>query len=133
MTIIIDKTLSDRKSSEKPEAKFRAEAAPIALPKQAAEQLASCWSPPLPAPGHTVEITLRFGFNSRGSVLWSPRITHVKAGQGVSAADLRASILTAVKACTPLHFTALMAKDIPGEPISVRFIGRRDDATGKPQ
>ncbi len=131
MTITVDKELSDKKSSGKPEADSRSDSPPIALPKQAAERLASCWSPPLPQPGRTVEITLRFGFNSSGSVLWPPRITYVKAEQGVSAEDLRASILEAVKACTPLRFTAVMAKNIPGEPISVHFIGWRDDATGK--
>ncbi len=134
MTITIDKALSAKPESKpqagKPDGQSQRDDKPIALPRQAARQLANCWSPPLPPRGDTVEVTLRFGFNSGGSVLWPPRITYVKAGRGASAEAVRASILEAVKACTPLHFTALMARDIPGEPISVHFIGRRDDETG---
>jgi hypothetical protein len=120
MVITIDKTLPAQQENDP-----KKSSAPIRLPKQAAQQLASCWSPPLPAQGETVEVTLRFGFNRSGAVLWPPRITYLKAGQGMSAADVRDSIFTAFKACTPLRFTDAMAANIPGEPFAVRFIGRR--------
>jgi hypothetical protein len=118
------------KTSE-PEAKSSSRE--IALPKQAAQQLADCWSPPLPRRGDTVEITLRFGFNSKGEVLWPPRVTYVKLGPGMSGDVVRASILDAVKACTPLHFSPAMAANIPGEPLSVRFIGRREEERREPK
>jgi hypothetical protein len=122
MVITVEKDLSGKADTNS-----ETKQSPIARPRQAAERLAQCWSPPEPAPGETVEITLRFGFNSKGEVLSSPRITYVKAGTGVDAEAVRKSILEAVKSCTPLHFTATMAANIPGEPLAVRFIGRRRD------
>jgi hypothetical protein len=123
---------SDSKSSEPdPGSDSKSHAREIALPRQAAQQLADCWSPPLPPRGDTVEVTLRFGFNRSGAVLWPPRITYVKLGPGMTGDVVRASILDAIKACTPLHFTPAMAANIPGEPLSVRFIGRREDETGE--
>jgi hypothetical protein len=122
MTITINKTFSDRNDDHPPQAPK-----PITLPRQAAQQLAACWAPPVPERGDTVEVTLRFGFNSSGSVLWPPRITYLKPGQGASAEEVRDSILAALKACTPLHFSASMAASMPGYPLSVRFIGRRGE------
>jgi hypothetical protein len=98
---------------------------PINRPKQAAEELAACWSPPIPPKGETVEITLRFSFNNRGGVLGAPRVTYVKAPKGSSAEAVRESILDAIKTCSPLRFTRSMATSAPGYPLSVRFIGRR--------
>ena len=60
-------------------------------------------------------------------MLWPPRITYLKPGQGASAEEVRDSILAALKACTPLHFSASMAASMPGYPLSVRFIGRRGE------
>ena len=62
---------------------------PINRPKQAADQLAACWSPPIPPKGDTVEITLRFAFNNRGGVVGAPRVTYVKAPKGSSAEAVR--------------------------------------------
>jgi hypothetical protein len=97
----------------------------IDRPKQAAEQLAACWSPPLPQAGDTVEVTIRFAFNGVGGVIGMPQITYVKAGSGMTADEVRRSILSAVKDCTPLRFTKSMAASAPGYPLAVRFIGRR--------
>jgi hypothetical protein len=120
MAITIDKTLPDRT------AKDRRDAAPtIGLPRQAAQQLAACWAPPVPRHGDTVEVTLRFGFDRSGSVQWPPRITYLKPGEGMSAEEVRESIFSALKACTPLHFSESMAASMPGYPLSVRFVGRR--------
>jgi hypothetical protein len=122
MAITIDKTLPDKTDAD------RRQAPPtIGVPRQAAQQLAACWAPPVPQRGDTVEVTLRFGFNRSGSVQWPPRVTYLKPGQGMSAGDVRESILAAFKACTPLHFTDSMAASMPGYPLSVRFIGRRGD------
>ena len=129
MVITITKILS-----EAPKTHPKSDDAPakstISRPRQAAERLAACWSPPIPPHGDTVEITIRFGFDSSGLVRGSPRITYVKAAPGMSDAQVRESIAAAIKACTPLHFTAAMAAAAPGYPMAVRFIGRRADENG---
>ncbi len=100
--------------------------APIDRPIQAVKQLATCWSPPLPQKGETVEATIRFSFNSRGMVIGgAPRVTYVKPAAGMSADEVRQSILAAVKDCTPIRFSASMAESMPGYPLSVRFVGQR--------
>ncbi|MGP0106192.1 hypothetical protein [Rhodoblastus sp.] len=100
----------------------------IERPVQAAARLAACWSPPLPQKGETVEATIRFSFNSRGTVIGgAPRVTYVKPGAGQSAEDVRNSILSAVRDCAPLRFSASMAASAPGYPLSIRFIGQRPD------
>ena len=127
MAITVNKTLSAKQETENQPTRDRPSAPTISRPKQAAEQLATCWRPPLPERGDTVEATLRFGFDKKGDVLWPPHVTYVKAAQGTSAQDVRASILAAFKACTPLKFTDSMAASMPGYPLAVRFIGRRED------
>ncbi|MCW2274054.1 hypothetical protein GJ654_06425 [Rhodoblastus acidophilus] len=98
----------------------------IGRPRQAVDHLATCWSPPLPPKGETVEITIKFSFNSRGEVSGTPRTTYVKAS-GSSRDAVRASILDAIKTCSPLNFSKSMAASAAGYPITVRFIGRRAD------
>jgi hypothetical protein len=122
MAITVTKALS-----EKFEPSAKPSPLPINNPRQAAHEISVCWNPPLPARGETVEVTIRFGFSKNGTVVWPPRITYLKAPQGASMEVLRASILDAIKSCTPLPFTASMAANMPGYPLSVRFIGRRAD------
>ena len=122
MAITVTKALS-----EKFEPSAKPSPLPINNPRQAAHEISICWNPPLPARGETVEVTIRFSFSKSGTVVWPPRITYLKATQGASMEVLRASILDAIKACTPLPFTASMAANMPGYPLSVRFIGRRAD------
>lgn len=122
LMITIAKTLLERPETE------GAPAPPtIDRPRQAAERLAACWSPPLPPQGATVEITIRLGFNNRGEIMAPPRITYVKAPHGTSVEDVRASIYAAIKACTPLRFSAAMANGMPGNPVAVQFVGRRNE------
>lgn len=121
MAITVEKTLhADREDDG------GAQSSPlIERPKQAAERLAACWSPPLPKPGETVEITIRFSFNGLGGVVGAPRVTYVKPGREMSVEDVRESIISAIKNCTPLHFSKSMAASAPGYPLAVRFVGRR--------
>jgi hypothetical protein len=130
MVITITKILSEDAKTLPKSDDAPSSTATISRPRQAAEQIAACWSPPFPPSGDTVEITIRFGFDSRGLVQGSPRITYVKAAPGMSDEAVRDSIGAAIKACTPLHFTAAMAAAVPGYPYSVRFIGRRADENG---
>jgi hypothetical protein len=129
MVITITKILSEDPNTH-PKSDDAPAKSTISRPRQAAEQIAACWSPPVPPSGETVEITIRFGFDSRGLVRGSPRITYVKAAPGMSDEAVRDSIGAAIKACTPMHFTAAMAAAISGYPYSVRFIGRRADESG---
>jgi hypothetical protein len=127
MVMTITKILSDKPGNDP-----NHPAPSIARPRQAADQLAACWSPPVPPRGDTVEITVRFGFDKSGSVIGAPRVTYVKPAPGISDEQVRNSLEAAIKACTPMHFTAAMAAAIPGYPLSVRFIGRRSDEKPTP-
>jgi hypothetical protein len=127
MVMTITKILSDKPAND-----ITQPAPSIARPRQAADQLAACWSPPVPPRGDTVEITVRFGFDKSGSVIGAPRVTYVKPAPGISDEQVRDSLKAAIKACTPMHFTAAMAAAIPGYPLSVRFIGRRSDEKPTP-
>lgn len=120
MTITVRKMLRERDDGA-------ARSSPlIERPVQAAAQLAACWSPPLPPEGETVAATIRFSFNRRGTIIGgAPRVTYLKAAAGQSAEKVRASILAAVRDCTPLRFSASMAESAPGYPLSIRFIGQR--------
>jgi hypothetical protein len=120
MVMTIDKTLSDQDRPEDARSSSL-----ITRPIEAARALAKCWAPPIPAKGETVEVTIRFGFDSGGLVRWPPRVTYVKAAEGMSQDVVRTSILDALKACTPLNFTKSMAASAPGYPLTIRFIGRR--------
>jgi hypothetical protein len=130
MSITVTKILNDNSGPDD-----KRQSGPIDRPKQAAEQLATCWRPPVPERDDTVEVTLRFAFDKSGNVLAPARITYLKAGRGTAAdqksaaEDVRKSIFAALKACTPLHFTRSMAASAPGYPLSVRFIGRRETQT----
>jgi len=97
----------------------------IERPKEAAEHLADCWSPPVPPKGETVEVTIRFAFDGQGGVIGAPRVTYVKPFAGASAEAVRGSILTAVRDCTPMRFTESMAASAGGYPLAIRFIGQR--------
>jgi len=127
MTMTATKILHEDRDKDEAPSK-----ASIGRPRQAADQLAACWSPPLPPRGETVEITIRFSFNGQGGVVGAPRITYVKpAGHGADA--VRASILEAIKTCSPMNFSKSMAASAPGYPVTVRFIGRRaDDGAATP-
>jgi hypothetical protein len=127
MVMTIEKTLSDQNGPEDAPS-----SSPITRPIEAARALAKCWAPPVPAKRETVEITIRFGFDSGGSVRWPPRITYVKAAEGTSQDVVRTSILDALKACTPLNFTKSMAASAPGYPLTIRFIGRRAEESQPP-
>jgi hypothetical protein len=127
MVMTIEKTLSDQDGPENARS-----SSPITRPIEAARALVKCWTPPIPAKGETVEVTIRFGFNSGGSVRWPPRVTYLKAAEGSSQDVVRTSILDALKACTPLNFTKSMAASAPGYPLTVRFIGRRAAEPDRP-
>ena len=96
----------------------------IGRPRDIAEQLAECWSPPAPGEGETYEISLRLGFTRSGGVIGAPAVTYIKAGGGDREA-LRRSILAAISACAPLRFTPDLGSAIAGRPFAIRFVATR--------
>lgn len=105
----------------------RGASASLTRPREIAERLVGCWRPP---PGRTAsEATLRIAFTRAGGVLSEPRITYIKPGDGVSRAALRASVLEAVRRCTPLRFTPGLGSGISGRPFTLRFVAPAERGT----
>ncbi|MDH7795915.1 MULTISPECIES: hypothetical protein [unclassified Beijerinckia] len=86
------------------------------------DHILSCWRPPSNTLGD-LEVTVRMSFSKIGDLIGEPRVTYVKAGRDEVLRDtLRASILSAVRACTPLRFTPAFGKAIAGRSFAIRFI-----------
>ena len=79
-----------------------------------ARAILPCWHPP--AVGG--EVTLALSLRRDGSVIGAPRITYVSGPGG----DLRASILDAVDACTPVALSWRLGAIIAGQVLRIRFI-----------
>jgi hypothetical protein len=83
--------------------------------------IAACWRP-----SHDDDqVTVRLSFTREGAVIGEPRIVYAHSSGG--AADdsgLAQSMLTAVRACTPLHLSARLGSAIAGQVLDIRFIGR---------
>jgi hypothetical protein len=83
--------------------------------------IAACWRPP----HDDDQVTVRVSFTREGAVIGEPRIVYAHSSGG--AADdsgLAQSMLTAVRDCTPLHFSARLGSAIAGQVLDIRFIGR---------
>jgi len=104
----------------------------INLPREVSGQIARCWAPPQTDGPYVLEVTVRLSFSRAGEVIGAPRVAFIKApvGQGVRRL-VAASILAAVKACTPLKFTPSLSAAIAGRIFAIRFISL--PVTGKPQ
>jgi hypothetical protein len=96
----------------------------IGRPRDIAEQIADCWTPPAPGQGQTVEISLRLGFARSGHVIGPPSVTYVKA-EPQERDEVRRSILAAVSGCAPLRFTPDHGSAIAGRPFAIRFVATR--------
>ena len=91
----------------------------IRRPRDVAERLAACWTPP-DGDGRR-EITLRLQFAASGKTIGEPRISYVNAANG-SRDALASSIRGALAACLPLRFTGSLGAAIAGYPFAIRFI-----------
>jgi len=106
--------------------------APINVLGQIGERLAQCWQAPLTDPPQTVEVTVRLSFSRTGAVIGAPRVTYVSAPAEAGLREkIKASILEAIKACTPLPFTPSLGAAIAGRMMAIRFNAR--PLTGKQQ
>ncbi len=94
---------------------------PINLPRDVPERLSACWSPP-PVPENQVwQVTLRLSFTAEGAVIGIPATPYLAAPSDDLKRALRASLLDAVRTCTPLRFTASLGRAIAGRIFAIRF------------
>ena len=83
--------------------------------------IAACWRPP----HDDDQVTVRLSFTRDGAVIGEPRIVFVRSsGGGADDSALANSMLTAIRDCTPLHFSARLGSAIAGQVLDIRFIGR---------
>ncbi len=115
-----------------PEAFAQAQATPLNLPSQIGGRIAQCWKAPPIEPGQAVEVTVRLRFSSAGVVTGEPRVVYIRPPAGPDLREkIAASILAAVRACTPLPFTPALGAAIAGRMLAIRF--RSLAAPGKRQ
>ncbi len=83
--------------------------------------IAACWRPP----HDDDQVTVRASFTRDGAVIGEPRIVFVQSSGGrADDAALAQSMVTAIRDCTPLHFSAQLGSAIAGQVLDIRFIGR---------
>lgn len=96
----------------------KAPSEPLNRPVEVADAIAACWSPPA---GPARQITVRVAFSNAAKPI-GPRITYVAAPDDRTKADLRTSLLDALKGCSALRFTPSLGRAIAGRPFAIRFI-----------
>jgi hypothetical protein len=83
--------------------------------------IAACWRPP----HDDDQVTVRVSFTRDGAVIGEPRIGFMQSSGGRSDDPaLTHSMVTAIRDCTPLHFSAQLGSAIAGQVLDIRFIGR---------
>jgi hypothetical protein len=95
--------------------------------------LRSCWVPPPKEEAHHgMEYTIRFALKRDGTIIAPPRMTFSSHEASAETRQVyREAIDTALRRCTPLHFTDGMAGAVAGRPIAIRFVD--DRSTDQPQ
>ncbi|HEY6518720.1 MAG TPA: hypothetical protein VIZ19_05040, partial [Roseiarcus sp.] len=83
--------------------------------------IAACWRPP----HDDDQVTVRVSFTRDGAVIGEPRIVFAQSSRGrADDSALAHSMATAIRACTPLHFSARLGSAIAGQVLDIRFVGR---------
>ncbi|MGB7973551.1 MAG: hypothetical protein WCF81_04210 [Roseiarcus sp.] len=83
--------------------------------------IAACWRPP----HDDDQVTVRMSFTRDGAVIGEPRIVFAQSSSGrADDAALAHSMATALRDCTPLHFSAQLGSAIAGQVLDIRFVGR---------
>ncbi len=97
--------------------------------------LRECWvPPPKDEARHGMEYTVRFAFKRDGGIIAPPRMTYVSHDAPAEVRTIyRDAIDSALKRCTPLHFSEGMGGAVAGRPIAIRFVDDRtiDNDSGK--
>jgi hypothetical protein len=82
--------------------------------------IAACWRPA----HNDDQVTVRLSFTSDGAVIGEPKIVFVQSSGGKTDDDaLTDSMITAIRECTPLHFSARLGSAIAGVVLAIRFVG----------
>ncbi len=98
--------------------------APIDLPRDLPDRLSACWRlPPVPD-GQVWQVTVRLSFRTDGAVIGVPATPYLQAPTPDDKRALRASILAAIQACTPLRFTPSLGRAIAGRIFAIRYLVR---------
>jgi hypothetical protein len=86
-----------------------------------------CWvPPPKDEARHGMEYTIRFALKRDGDVIGPPRMTYASHDAPAQIRDVyRDAADSALKRCTPLHFSDGMGGAVAGRPIAVRFVDER--------
>ena len=89
--------------------------------------LRACWVPPPKEEAHHgMEYTIRFALKRDGTIIAPPRMTFSSHEASAETRQVyREAIDTALRRCTPLHFTDGMAGAVAGRPIAIRFVDER--------
>ncbi|MGD0026798.1 MAG: hypothetical protein ABSC37_19635, partial [Xanthobacteraceae bacterium] len=97
--------------------------------------LRACWvPPPRDVARHGMEYTIRFAFKRDGAIIAPPRRTYSSHDAPAEVRDVyRAAVDTALKRCTPLHFSKGMGGAVAGRPIAIRFVDNRTIDNAKTQ
>lgn len=96
--------------------------AAINLPRDVPERLTRCWSPPPVAARRDTQVTVRLSFTRDGAVIGTPATPYLQAADEQARRALRASLLAAIKACTPMRFTQSLGRAIAGRIFAIRFV-----------
>jgi hypothetical protein len=98
--------------------------------------LRECWVPPPKNEArHGMEYTVRFAFKRDGEIIAPPRMTYVSHDAPAQVRNVyRDAVNSALKRCTPLHFSEGMGGAVAGRPIAIRFVDDRTiDNAANPQ
>jgi len=89
--------------------------------------LRACWTPPLKDEArHGMEYTIRFAFKRDGEIAAPPRRTYSSRGAPEEVRNIyRDAVDTALKRCTPMHFSKSLGGAVAGRPIAMRFVDER--------
>jgi hypothetical protein len=84
---------------------------PVTRAHGIATGLAACWRPP----HDDDQVTVRISFTREGAVIGEPRIVFVQSSGGrADDAALADSMMSAIRDCTPLHFSTRLGTAIAG-------------------
>ena len=83
-------------------------------------------------PGQILEVTVRLAFSRTGAVIGEPRVAYIRApAQAGLHEKIAASVLAAIRACTPLPFTASLGAAIAGRILAIHI--RSLPLSGRPR